>query len=110
MTTLEEYANKYKGRKVQCNEQTLKTNPEWKGWEGEIVGANSYSIEAKTLKISTRNNGVLNKSLFWGRDTLELIEEPMLISIKENNHPCPKCKQETCKGMDRIECLTREQQ
>lgn len=102
--TSKEFVAQNMNKRVKLTDASLALYPHYKGWEGEIVGATEY-VKTKTT-IPTKTIGV-GYCLDWYPQHLEIIEDLFNIVIPENNYPCPRCKSLECKGLTRIECISK---
>lgn len=112
--TAEEYTKKYLGRAVKLNAKRQSTS--YKDWEGIIVEQHPEPfykdyISTQTTKQPVSDMLALGSNVLWFPEQLELIEnledEFPVITIKDNHHPCPNCKSLECKGLARLDCISK---
>lgn len=105
--TDEERAQFYVGCKVAIKD--LVKYSAYVGWIGEVIECDytNQIIKIKTIESDKGGRHSIGEINTWTWRALKIIEPEIIINLPENKHPCPRCKSLDCKGLARLDCITK---
>lgn len=109
MYSVKEFAEKYRDKEVKLSVKTIShMGTNWDRWRG-IVKGSAWDTITTTTKISCSHGYPVGGIVSWNVIDLVVIEEieTTNFTIPENKTICPQCKSFECKGMARLDCISR---